>query len=169
MTLNDFKTLVETYGARSARWPDDQRDIALAFMQNQKADCESVLQAERGLDDLLEGARLSPGTDILKARIMSSIETEPSQADDLPQTRGRVIRGFGHKAMAALMLLSFTLGFGGASVLKLPAQNEGPDNYIASEATSDNDTNEWAELADDYGLGDIYDWVDTEDTGLNAP
>ncbi len=157
MTLIEFTELVETYGADSARWPDDLREAASLFMQANKADCDAILVDEARLDSLLEGARLNPGTDMLKARILSSIEAPVAQSTstETAPARGRVF-SFGHKAIAAMMLLSFSLGFAGASVLKLPGQDNITDDYV---------TTEWAELADDYDLGDIYDWVDSEDTG----
>lgn len=159
MTLLEFTELVETYGADSARWPEDRRSIALAFMQSHKAECEPILAEEARLDGLLDGARLSPGTDILKARILSSIEAPVVETAETSQPRGRVI-SFGHKAIAAMMLVSFSMGFAGASVMKLPGQ----DTEMVS-VTDDNISNEWAELADDFDLDDIYEWVDSEDIG----
>ena len=169
MTLNEFTALVETYGANSARWPDDKREVAIAFMKTRKEDCAIVLNAEQNLDNLLDSGRLNPGTDILKARIMSSIDNQPVQSVDNTTSRRRVGSSFGHKAIAAMMLVSFSLGFGGASVLKLPVQNTDSGNYVASENPEDYLSNEWAELADDYGMGDVYDWVDSDSSGLNAP
>ena len=150
MTLAEFTELVETYGAVPGRWPDDRREAAQTFITSNPDLCEPILAEEAALEELLNNARLNPGTDMLKARIMSSIDA-PSSNDQIREPeRARLFR-FGHKAMAALMLVSFSLGFAGASVLQLPSQN---DDMV--ESVSD----DWAELADDYGVDDIYDWLE---------
>jgi len=154
MTLSDFKILVETFGANSARWPEDRQAEAQNFMRAHPEAARDVLQSEAGLDDLLETGRMSPGTDMLKARIKASVITEPVMKAPIPRRSG-----FGHKAVAALMLASFAVGFGGANYFG-PSESEfitelEDDTYTAS--------NEWTEFADDYGMSEIYEWVDAED------
>lgn len=150
MTTDDFKRLVETYGSNAARWPEEQRSEMQAFMRVHPKVAESILLSEQILDETLDSVRLEPGTDMLKARILSSLPE--AREDVLPTPANNNLARFSQKAVAALMLLAFTVGFAGASFLKLPTTGE---NETYDVATAD-----WEELAEDYGMDEIYAWVE---------
>lgn len=65
MTPERFAELVDIYGAEPRRWPEAQRQSAVAFMENRPEEVEPVLRAARKLDAILDryvvpgpGARL---------------------------------------------------------------------------------------------------------------
>jgi len=141
MTLNQFKEFIETFGSNPARWPEDRKMAANAFIKDNGAAAQSLLDAEAAFDQLLETARVSPGTDILKARILNKVDA-PKIESQQPANRP----SFGYKAIAALMTLSFTVGFAGASYF----------NGSATESVEDQDyfvSAEWSDLAEDYDTG----------------
>jgi len=155
MTKEDFNRLVETYGASEARWPEENRAAMIAWRSENPAEAEAILASERDLDMALDGVRMEPGTDMLKARILGQLPKENTSA--LPQAGYQAansnVRRFGQKAVAALMLFAFSVGFGGASFLKLPTDGDDVSQNLVAEA-------EWEELAEDYGFDDIYEWVE---------
>lgn len=151
LSRDDFKTLVETYGAKDARWPEEHRQAMIAWRADNEADAETILASERDLDVALDSIRMEPGTDMLKARILSQLpKAEPAA---LPQPANSNIRTFGQKAVAAMMLLAFTVGFAGASILKMPGTDEAVPQTLTAES-------EWEDIATDYGMDDIYEWVE---------
>ncbi len=151
MTRDEFTRLVETYGATESRWPDEYRAEMIAWRIDNAGAAEAILRSEGDLDKVLESARLEPGTDMLKARILNQI-AETSE-EPLPVPANNNIARFSQKAVAALMLFAFSVGFAGASFLKLPGSGEEPSYEVASS--------DWEELAEDYGMDEIYAWVET--------
>jgi len=147
MTRDEFAQLIELYGADENRWPDNRRSDAQSFAKEHSADARQLLDDARNIDEALERARLEPGTDILKARIMNSL----GQQDDRPAPVQQAARGFGYKAIAAMMAISFMMGFAGSNLLGGSAEQ---DETILLTAE-----NEWETLASDYGMEDIVVWV----------
>ncbi len=147
MTRDDFARLIEIYGANEARWPDHSRAAAQSFVEAHSRDAEQLLDGARKIDAALESARIEPGTDILKARIMSSL----GHQDDAPINIQPPARGFGYKVIAAMMAISFMMGFAGSNLLN---QAAAPDETISLVAE-----NEWETLASDYGMDDVLSWV----------
>ncbi len=149
MTQEDFTRLVETYGAKESRWPDEYRAQMQAFAADNAEAAKAVLEDEALLDTALDSVRAAPGTDMLKARILNNLPQHT--AANQPEAPRSKFSMFGQKAVAALMLLAFTVGFTGASFLKLPGSGDDAGAVYAS--------NEWEELATDYGMDDIFEWV----------
>lgn len=151
MTQDEFKNLIETYGSSEARWPEDYKAEMLGFVKTHPTDAQNILDAERSLDLALDSVRLEPGIDMLKARILSSLPKE----DIKPLPVAANDRSFGQKAVAALMLFAFAFGFTGASFLKLPGISAAEAPIYANQ--------EWEDIATDYGMDDVYEWVGISD------
>lgn len=155
MTLDQFHTLISTYGVSEARWPEAQRSAAFAFMKdNPEAAKRAVLEAQP-LDAALDliSEDISPGSDLLRQRILKAAMTdsEPAGASDGQNSSFK----FSHIAgMAAMLLTAFSAGFFGAQIA--PAQN--PESSIS---VADNETHEWADMADNMGMSDVYQWVES--------
>lgn len=49
-----FAELVDIYGAEPRRWPQAQRQAAIAFMENRPEEVESILRTARSLDTALD-------------------------------------------------------------------------------------------------------------------
>lgn len=152
---HDFERLVETYGASETRWPEDYRQAMITWRAENAVEAEAILVSERELDMALNTIRMEPGTDMLKARIMGQLPKEKPVA--MPQSGYHAVnnnvRSFGQKAVAAMMLFAFSVGFAGASFLKLPGGDEDVSQTLVAET-------EWEEIATDYGMDDIYEWVE---------
>ncbi len=150
MTRDEFLRTVETYGANAARWPDAYRADMLAWQAENTADAAAILASEGELDRALDTIRLEPGTDMLKARILNQLPETATDAVPVPANNN--LARFSQKAVAALMLFAFSVGFAGASFLKLPSSGEETSYDVASS--------DWEELAEDYELDEIYAWVE---------
>lgn len=157
MTRDEFKKLIETFGSRETRWPVDYKAEMLGYMNTYPADAQNILHEEQALDLALDSVRLEPGTDMLKARILSALPKQEAEA--LPVAAND--RSFGQKAVAALMLFAFAFGFTGASFLKLPGISENEAPLYASQ--------EWEDIATDYGMDDVYEWVGFSEDLSPAP
>ena len=106
MTRNEFIQLIETYGSDELRWPEAHKAQMLDFISSNPAEAQTLLTDEAGLDAALESIRLQPGTDMLKARIMGAL---PQEAEEPLPVAANDRRQLGHKAVAALMLMAFTV------------------------------------------------------------
>lgn len=49
-----FRTIIETYGATPARWPEDAREAMQAFIAEHPAEAQSALAEARALDDMMD-------------------------------------------------------------------------------------------------------------------
>jgi hypothetical protein len=92
-----FDAIVAAYGADPRRWPDEERDAALAFAQASGAD----LREARALDALLDlaSAPAAP-SDLLQARILRAI---PKRG--VPMARVAA-------ALAACAVFGLAIGYG---------------------------------------------------------
>ncbi len=152
MTQDEFTVLMDTYGANRERWPVSSKPGALAFIKDQPAIADPLLLEARKLDEALDAARITPGTDMLKARILNEVSQLPSNQPASTQPANSN-PGMKYRAVAAMMAISFVLGFAGANYMQ-------PNNSSASEAVMVD--NEWEEFADEYGMGDVYEWVEQD-------
>lgn len=77
MTAERFQAIVAAYGAEPRRWPDAERDAALAFLAAESR-AQAWLDAERGLDAMLDllaepDVAARPHADTLHKRVMAGI------------------------------------------------------------------------------------------------
>jgi hypothetical protein len=72
MTPDQFRKLTETYGAEPRRWPQYDREAALAFMKSHPAEARVALAEASLLDNVLDRHLVAaPGRE-LSQRIISS-------------------------------------------------------------------------------------------------
>lgn len=71
MKIERFKTLIETYGANPARWPEAERVAALLFAE-QSAEARDALQEAAAFDRLLDTGETEPATRALEDRILAT-------------------------------------------------------------------------------------------------
>jgi hypothetical protein len=97
-----FAAIVEAYGAEPRRWPEAERDAALAFVATSEA--AAILVEARGLDALLDqsDAPAPVSLDFVRMAIAAA-----------PKAHSR-LSWRPYAAMAACALLGLALGIGGA-------------------------------------------------------
>ena len=135
MNIERVKTIIEAYGGDPLRWPQDERDEALAMLGQSDA-LESLLEDARRLDAVLD--EITPPdapTHALRMRILRAAEQTSGHTfiegfvdwrlDGTP--RDRVLR----PAMASLLplLLGFALG--------VAAPENGADEVLAQNVLAD--------------------------------
>jgi len=147
MTRDEFLKLIETYGADQSRWPEASLSEAQAFITKNPEYASGLLAEANRLDGALEIARIAPGTDMLKARILSAARSSGVAAANPAPLKPQGLR---YRAVAAMVTGAFVLGFTGANYLN------GGDVTNDPGLTADN---EWEEIADDYGMSDVYAWA----------
>lgn len=64
-----FVEIMQAYGSDSARWPEGERDAALAFAKTHDS-ATQILEQSRELDDLLNTQTAPAPSDLLKSRIL---------------------------------------------------------------------------------------------------
>lgn len=86
MKLKRFARLLDSYGSNPERWPEDERDAALALLaaSTEAGDLRDLAQP---LDQMLDHSIAGGGDDALRARIM----TVPYRHSTAPE--GQVIAG----------------------------------------------------------------------------
>jgi hypothetical protein len=102
MTLERLRVLLDAYGARAERWPDAERDTALALLER-SADARA-LRADAGrLDELLDLAPVTHPTPELVRRVMAGAPPNIRQRPSVRRPRLMVAVG----ALAAAAALIF--------------------------------------------------------------
>ncbi|HEY1610385.1 MAG TPA: hypothetical protein VGG24_14050 [Paraburkholderia sp.] len=71
MTPERFHTLVDAWGADSRRWPDAEREDALAWARAHRAEADAAFAAARDLDAWLACDPLAPPSHALVERIVA--------------------------------------------------------------------------------------------------
>lgn len=166
MTLGRFATILEAYGADHARWPDAERDAAIAFAATSEQAGALIAEA-RALDLALDIAPEAQVSDALVARILATAPQPQSQAlgagSTAPQARGLVDRiGDTLAALwpqqsvlrpAGLLAASLSLGFfvGMNNVTATAATETGDEDLISYVFGAPVDE-EW--LTTDWSMGE---------------
>jgi len=121
MTLGRFKTLVESYGARAAAWPEDERDMAIALLKT-SAKAKTIAAVAAGLDnafDMLAKPATADDAFIRRLETIPHASTPPTFANPAPDTFAGFLKGlFATRALlpqglgvAAAGLIGVWLGF----------------------------------------------------------
>lgn len=121
MNLDRFKTLADSFGGDLARWPDDERAAAEAFLTEHGQITRDILQEALRLDELLKTAEAPGPSDALFNAIMASA---PTPAQDSWKQRPR------WAAMAAAICL--TVGLGAGWSFAPGAQADSSDDLFAA-------------------------------------
>lgn len=149
MTIERLNELISAYGANPQRWPDAERDQAIAFMDANRAATEEAIKKANVLDELLESDKKNVGnTDFLAARIMKAANAENSAPPVAANDRLIPWRKSTWKSVAATFIL--TTGFGFAAGQSAVAKSNRMDTAeallsISIEDASDVD-NLWEDL-----------------------
>jgi hypothetical protein len=81
--LARFRTIVECYGADSSRWPEQEREEALALAES-SSEAAAMLREAAGLDSLLkELPTPEPSADLLRAVAEIPLRHDPAAIPDL--------------------------------------------------------------------------------------
>lgn len=135
MNRERFLEILEAYGARADRWPEAERDAAIAFADAHAELVADALAVEAELDALLGEPEIPP-SDMLEARIMKSL---PKPQPTLHRWRGAV-------AIAAAVMLVVSISLGSGMI--------GSTGYVEDDLYYD----DFAGLEDDW-----VDWLGDED------
>ena len=71
MDVQEFTSLLDSYGANSSRWPADQREAATVFVTANTGVSKPLLQSAQALDSALDHARAVTASDLLQRRILA--------------------------------------------------------------------------------------------------
>jgi len=152
MTQEEFLIFIETFGSKIEFWPEDRKSQAIAYMQSHPEIAQAHLNMETELDNILDSLKVEPGVDMLAARILNSTQAETMAS--IPHSSEFRAQGLGYRAVAAMVLGAFALGFIGASMVPIDDTLEIPAHETVITADS-----EWGDYADAYEMGDLYEWV----------
>jgi hypothetical protein len=73
MNQEQFKKLLETYGADTDRWPDDLRGQALSYLA-ENPNNQQLVSKYQALDDALDRYEISPDTSGIQAALLSRLQ-----------------------------------------------------------------------------------------------
>lgn len=105
MNATRFEEILAAYGADPARWPDGERDAALAFAQENPQHSARPMADAHLLDAALDRARTDPPGDLLMARILKTGEAQT-----------RIVPPWARIAAVLALGAGLGLGWGGASL-----------------------------------------------------
>lgn len=156
MTKTDFITLLETYGAKPENWPSDKRAEGQAFIDTHTDIAAPLLADAARIDAMLDAASGdSPApSDLLSARILKAARNTAQE-----QSPQQVERSWPFARMAAMMAVTFALGFMGGqfSPTLSPNAPSSIDTTLVAEAE---DVTGWLDTSDFLGMDEVYSWVE---------
>lgn len=79
MTPERFRHITEAYGASPERWPDDERDAALALVNASDPQALAALAEARALDGMLDAHAFAQPSPALARRIIESAPGKPER------------------------------------------------------------------------------------------
>jgi len=115
MTLNDFETLLDRYGAAMNRWPTDAAARANQLLTTSR-DAHRLLARSSALDELLDDAlpATTPTTAALRARILADITRDAAEPRPFEWfLRGpRILRPIAIAVVLIPLGLGYAIGIG---------------------------------------------------------
>lgn len=173
MNLDRLHALLDAYGADSQRWPEHERDAALALLE-QSAAAQTARQHAAALDAALDDAPLAPPSPMLADRILATAPTAANKAANVTVLRPAARKHSPIRYLAAAVPLA------AAAVLSLWLVSAPQPNAPGPEATASLSDDMLAELGS-YGTPgdalltvtevDVIDddpWTDCSDGGLGC-
>ncbi len=152
MTHKDFEHLIAAYGSKSANWPEDKRRAGQNYAAAHPDAAKAVLSAAKHLDGALDSLAPPPPSELLKARIIKAAAREPSASPIAANDR---LPAPGWRGIAAMVLIAFGAGFGGAQFMSVQDDAPPQTELVINEPSSD-----WQLVAEDLGFSDVYNWVE---------
>ena len=162
ISLARFRTIVECYGSDSSRWPEQEREGALALAESSSA-AAAMLREAASLDDLLkELPSPEPSADLVRAVAEIPLRHQPAVAGEA-SFGWRRYWPFGSPwkpALAAALVGALGLGTGVVTVDPYPEETSADAAYADPSDASEEELSGWQDLS---GLvfasetdGDIY-------------
>jgi hypothetical protein len=137
MTIDRLQTILEAYGASLARWPEGEREAALALIA-QSAQARAAVAAASALDASIDAYENPAEHAINPLKLIAAITAHPQDGAQRPQARAaaRITIGWPNLAgLAAAAVAGFLVGWSGLdrSVLPPPtASAEAPQTLFGN-------------------------------------
>jgi hypothetical protein len=161
MTPERFHTLVEAYGADPRRWPEHERDDALAWARAHRAEAEAQLEEALALDAWLARDMIAPPSRELIEQIVAGAPV-PEPARKAPPSKKHRNFWWSGAAFAGVGLAGALAGALTVSLMLLgnppPSMDNAMDNAV-NNAMQDTGHESASWLSTSFG-GSIDDWGD---------
>jgi hypothetical protein len=144
MNIERFKALVEAYGANPVRWPEAERDAAIAFATI-TPDAQRALDEAAALDRLLDAAGTVPATRALEERVLATYGKRGSFAHCIRIAGESPTQWVPGAAIACSLLLGLLVG---AALPGIAGVGEGSQVDPALIALAGDESDFWNELGD---------------------
>lgn len=130
MNLERFTAIVDAYGGSPARWPEAEREAAVAFMRS-SPDAQRLAEEAESLDSLLDMPETAPVTRELQDRILASQPVGTNRARS-----AAVARGFSWSRWIPTAAVTCSLALGAAVGTQLPRIMGFDDDALALDAVA---------------------------------
>jgi hypothetical protein len=151
MTAERFHTLVAAYGADPQRWPQHERNDALAWARAHRAEADAALDAALELDGWLARDMIAPPARALVEQIVASA---PVRAEPVRRRRfwwsGAAFAGVG---LAGALAGALTM-----SLLLLGGTTSAPHESSYLSTSFGGSSADWSDASPDSGTGAGTDW-----------
>lgn len=142
ITNERFRELLDAYGANPMRWPETEREAALALVEA-SAEARGLRDEVAAFDRLIDLADTAPATAKLEARILATFPPS-SRASGLRAFLAGLIPGHPVWVPASALALSLALGLAvGAFVPAIAGLGSARDQDTALIALGDADSGLW--------------------------
>jgi hypothetical protein len=112
MTNERLIELIAAYGADPKRWPDNEREDAVALMETNPILAKTTMDDAQSLDRILDGGKKDiTNTDFLAARILKAAQNEDEVLPMVANDRLIPWRKSTWKSVAATFVITAGLGF----------------------------------------------------------
>jgi hypothetical protein len=140
MTIDRLQTILDAYGAAPARWPEAEREAALALIA-QSPEARAAVAAASTLDASI-GAYDNPAEHAINPlKLVATITAHSQEQAQRPRSSGRITIGWPNLAgLAAAAVAGFLVGWSGLDRSVLPSP---PTPSEAPQALFGNPPEDW--------------------------
>ena len=119
MTIDRLQTILDAYGASPARWPEAEREAALALIA-QSAEARAAVSQAGALDATIDTYGNPAANAINPLKLVAAVTANPQRPQAKPSTR--ITIGWPNFAgLAAALVAGFIVGWSGLDRRVLPA------------------------------------------------
>ena len=147
MNEQRYEQLLESYGANTARWPEQERALALAYAQKNAERAAQIRAGSSDLDTLLDSnVHAACGNDLLMARILNAAQ-DMSQ-DGLPANDRANYTPLQArwKSLVATLLLTTGIGFSLGQTATADADYQTAETLLLTDYQTSFEAADWAEM-----------------------
>ena len=141
-----YEQLLESYGANTARWPEQERELALTFAEKNPERAAQIRARGDDLDTMLDNNIHAGSNDLLMARILNAAQNIPQDGLPANDRANYAPLQARWKSLAATLLLTTGIGFSLGQTATADADYQTAETLLLTDYQTSLEAADWAEM-----------------------